>query len=559
MDNYVSTFLPVDKNHRWLGRYPVEMTKKEFSKFNCDNRKVAFARVMPKYLGLQKVLVYRRCVHVLYTSMRRMMIKMPHCDAALVKSFVAFYKPVIDDLVDRFGHHIKYDYPPFYNHLTHFQQTRIDKLDEFSDLTLTDFELMTKIEIQIIEKLGDRPKTRAVSMASEAEKKSTGALAFALENFCKKYLKGFASGLSFQDKEQFLNIATTKGLTTRMAADFKGWDLGVKQGNDAFTYFIKKLIDFGIIKDDDVDLIVKHWCSRYHRVKVNHRNKDGTLTKLGSLILLDEMFSGSMITLLKNTFNNIFLHMFVIETYIKPSEYMLKCSGDDSECFFPQGTDKDLIKQSFLKIGTFDLGKDGGLGLLFKFLNVTDISAYNFCQTEAFYCQVCGWKIIRILKNVIIKMMYSRKILQLNREQQVIYMTALYDSVMSWGYGLPIIMEHASHFNYNSRNYTKMKVGIKKKSMPVLADYDYLTVHDPPVFAMLKEYDKDFYYSNRGRGSKKKPCCVAAYMQMLLERYNLNEQDVKQVCYDILHPVDDRINSPLLADAFKYRDNYQFL
>jgi hypothetical protein len=167
-------------------------------------------------------------------------------------------------------------------------------------------------------------------------------------------LHGFASGLSFQDKEQILNQAENEGLTLRVADDCSGWDLGVKLENDAFTYFVKRLIDMSIVHNGDESLIWLHWCSRWHKVNAMHRNKDGSLNQLGFVWILDQMFSGMTITLLKNTFNNVFLKRFVIEGILKIKHYRLMCSGDDSESLLPSNLDKDVVRKAFLTIGTLD-------------------------------------------------------------------------------------------------------------------------------------------------------------------------------------------------------------
>jgi hypothetical protein len=555
--NYKSTFMKVDPLHFWFGKFPSEMTMEVFSKFRCYyGGKPGLAQIMPLYLGLPDVLIYRRCVHVLYCSMRRMMIRMPEPSSVEAKLFASFYQPKIDNLIAEFGGTIRYGYSVFYNHLTFFQQSRINKVDVETDLCNLDIELMTKVELQIIDNPNDWPKPRAISMPSEGHKYATGPLAFALEFFCKKHLDGFASGLSFQDKEQFLNLAETRDLTVRVADDCKGWDLGVKIENDAFTYFVYKLIDYFIIHECDVDNILKHWTTRWHKVTAKLREGD-SFNKIGYIVLLDEMFSGTMITLLKNTFNNIFMKKYVVETKLGVSNYMLMCSGDDSEVFLPTGTSRDLARDAFLTIGTLN-GSDGGLGLWFKFLIVSGLEGFNFCQTEAFRCDNCGWKLIRIMKNVLIKMMYSKKFLQLSSRAREVYMTALYDSGILWCKGLPIFHEHYQHFNYENRDYDLIMQGSKKETLFVEEDLAYLVGNEPPVFAMLKEIDRDYYYANRGRISSKLPCCVSAYVSMLNVRYGLTDSDISQIQKDIANPINDEIDSDLLVDALRFRENYQF-
>jgi hypothetical protein len=555
--NYKSTFMKADPYHQWYGKYPLDMDKFQFEAFRCQGElPPGLARVMPKYTGFPDVLIYNRCIHTLYTSMRRMMIRMPQPDLRLAERFECFYRRKVVQLVEDYGYTVQYGYSAWWNHLTAFQQSRIKKIDPSSDLDDLVITLMTKVELQIIDNPNDWPKARAISMPSEEHKLSTGPLAYALEYFCKKYLNGFASGLSFQDKEQLLNQAESMGYVMRVADDCKGWDLGVKKENDSFCFFITTLIDHCIVKLTDEDVVFKQLCSRWHKVKAELRTKDGFIS-LGYILLLDQMFSGTTVTLLRNTFNNIMLKQFVVEDLLGVSDYMLACSGDDSEVNLPL-MDKTLVTNAFLAIGTLDVNQDGGLGIVYKYLNITGIEGYNFCQTEAFRCNVCGWKIIRILKNVLVKMMYSSKVLSLSNQAKEVYMTALYDAGMLWGAGLPIIHEHLQHFNFENRSYDLIMNGLRRETVEVEDELLYLTNHEPPIYQMLAAIDKDFYYANRGRVSVKKACCVSAYVDMLQERYGIYANDLQQICYDILHPIDDEIDSPLLVEALKYRESYQF-
>lgn len=549
--------MKADPRHIWMGRYPMDMTRKQFANFRCsDLGKPGLARVMPKYVGLPDVLIYKRCIHTLYCSMRRMMIQMPQPDVDRARDFRLFYEREVEMLVNDYGHNIKYDFGVWYNHLTRFQQARVDKVNPDLDLFETLITIMTKVELQVIEKNDDWPKPRAISMPTEGHKYGTGPLAFALEYFCKKYLEGFASGLSFQDKEQFLNLAESRGYTMRIADDCKGWDLGVKLENDAFMFFIIKLIDNMCVSGVDSSCVKKQLTERWHRVKAELRDGDGFI-KLGYMWILDQMFSGTTVTLLRNTFNNIMLKRYIAKRLLNLHSFMLACSGDDSEMYiYPMS--KDVVRTAFLKVGTLDVNKHGGLGIVFKYLDITGLDAYNFCQTEAFKCQICGWKIIRIMKNVLIKMMYSQKFLSMSCEQREVYLTSLYDSGMLWADRLPIFVQHYAHFNFQTRNYSTLKVGHRKKKIPVTEETQYLQIHDPPIFEMLFNIDRDYYYANRGRISEKNYCCVQAFIEMLYERYGLCDSTLRQICYEIENPVDGEINSVLLADALRFRDSYVF-
>jgi hypothetical protein len=154
--------------------------------------------------------------------------------------------------------------------------------------------------------------------------------------------------------------------------------------------------------------------------------------------------------------------------------------------------------------------------------------------------------------------MYSKKILSMSQEQKEVYMTALYDAGMLWGKGLPIIQEHLQHFNYDKRDYDVVFKGCSKQLLEVPLEHQYLNIHEPAVYAMLNQIDKDFYYANRGRISEKKQCCIEGFIEMLGIRYGLSLQAISDIQFDIMNPIDDEIISPYLVDALDFREKFQF-
>lgn len=554
-ENFNHTSGELDPSTEWHCELPENPTKEEFLNLRCEQEPPpGLVAITPIILGTCPQVYYDNCKACLYAAFRRQFLKVVKPVLPVMEMFNAFKQKFFKNtLVPLLEKHFRYNYNAWYNHLNAKQQKELEKVD-LTKLGTLFYTTMCKRELQASR---PRPKTRSVSQPNPEHKYVMGPLVYALENFAKRHVPGYVSGLNWKEKENKMNRDREDGFTFNFDGDYSAWDLCQITVTMLAKEIYKWLVETGRIDHVPEEDFVKQISHELIKV-VMTLMKGGKKHTFGYAKRKNSVYSGSADTTFANTLENLMIQMFILFELLKLDEARIGTAGDDfNNSIKPVISKTEIIKAYEFTATTLRQGEHG-LGLTLKFLKFGPLESSDFCSTETFWCEGCqSYKIVRQLTKFINSMQWSHTALQLSTEQLEVYMTAIYDANLQWMKGLPIFTQINDWYNFENRNY-KILNGPKKRILDVPEEFQFLMDKRTVYEDVLLNFDRKANYKVMERISEKKDCCVKSFYEVLETRYGLSRGMVDQICVELKERNKAYLSIPSLVEALDFREKYVF-
>lgn len=398
-----------------------------------------------------RMIIYHNCGANVLTALKRDCLEVPRPDKSELIDFYDWYDRLFVTEIEPLLVDFNYSYEYWYNNLSRKQQAEIDRCKEKPNQKHQS-KMFCKIEKQEVTSCCKNPKNRCICGPNVKYKTVVGPVVDQLQ-FIFRNFKGFAVGLSFEEKETKYNTFASKGHTMIIEGDGSGFDRTQHTELKYVEHKIYKwLYDRGKLNmphdifyenflNDNVTIKAEVF-AKAHRTQV--KQKIAQVKREGGVR------SGDMDTTFANTLRMIMYNRYILETKMlqHPEAYSLAVGGDDFvACVYPS-TDKEAIVQAyhqvFLPIKKFTGPIEHGLGQLLKFLKISDdLADSDFCSTQVFYCKGCkSYKMVRKLDRFLHHTAYSRTALSMNDVETARYCVQLYLANDDWLHGLPILSDY---------------------------------------------------------------------------------------------------------------------
>lgn len=568
-EHYAQIEAPKEPGTKWKqingSGHVDKISPQAFDNLICNNieSKVAALQILPPLKNYNSIIVYDNCPANAHLALTRQCKAVPTPDLNMLKLYHQFCDRIFEEEIVNLLENFEYSFSKYYNHLTRTQQLRLSKVNEYTITQKHYYTIFCKREKQIIEN-GELPKNRCICGPCEEYKFTVAPVIYKLEAIFKRDFKGYRSGLSWSDTELITNQYIKQGYKHRIAFDVSQYDACMR---NSMRYMELKIYKYLYTNNkiwhtnpDDFDRFVQ---SKKMLLRLQCSNKlTKSLETLATAELGTKRCSGDPQTTFGNTVNMIMPIRFIMEHQmgLPSTQYMLKIAGDDGEVLHRDSLlDNRYITKKFYEVFTPHKNQVVfGLGLSLKYLKFGDAYDSDFCSTESFHCEKCGFKIIRMLSRFIALMPYSLKIDKLTLIQQLIYLKALKESNDFWIGNLPIFKQ------YNELLYHKAVLNVNLIMPPKFSispdKYDDNVGEQlTPALSILKQLDPDTFYSTQTRVSSKCEFCVIGFKKMLNIRYGISDINIDNICKQIsaiTDPYTQVLDSPDLLFALKYREGY---
>lgn len=496
---------------------------------------------------MNPVLIYHNCKANVLNALKRDCLSMPTFNKAELKRFSTFVDRVFEKEIEPILDQFEYDWHQWFNHLDARQQARVATLFKNADvlddviseegLFKREYCMFCKKEKQLadLSDFGNEslPKNRCICGPNEEYKFVMGPVVQALEILFKQQFKGYTSGLSNQQKEELIN---------KWSVDFGKLVQGDGSGFDRTQHSeLKDLIEKRIYRSLLQRGKIKHVSERVFEsqsqqdsVKVIAKVfQDGKCVNLGYVMKRGGTQSGDCDTSFANTLRMAMYIRYIVEDHmgLDKDSYQLMVAGDDFALFLPDYIDNQVIHDCFYTVFTTK-GKDGGLGQILKFLNITDISGFDFCSSEVFYDKnQKKYFVIRKLARFFNLLPFSHKALGMNTATQKQYMLDLYESNNLWCKHMPLVREYndllfryANQLVVGTQKPSKYK---EKRILPVephLVKFYSYDMNDT-VERLTKHMSKDEKYSTYDKYNVISDV-EASFTEYLKERYAITQGEI---------------------------------
>jgi len=552
-----------------MARYP---TLTEFNQYKCDNidHQVGAVQITPICKDLNKIIIYKNCIHGLLAAMRRHVTHtVPSNKEFLLKLQNYVDTVIMPEFIELFQN-FEYYYEIWYNHLTREQQMEIDDID-LNHITNILVGIFCKSEKQELEDPLNWPKNRSISAINAAWKYVMGPIVYAMEQYIKK-MKGYWGGKNWEELGQHYQTAHNKQLFKTIQTDISGMDRSVTNELKQVVMwpFYNYIEQF--VHHVDLNTFKKYAYMHEHHLQGNvyeHKMKK----TVGSCVIDGTVLSGNMDTKLMNTLPNVILHRYVVEVLlnINKDHYELIVTGDDSVVSLPTYlTNQDIVnayKQVFIMAKNIDDElkihyAHHGCGMTLKYLQISEnINDADFCSTECFQCNTCNtYRITRKLDRYLKMTPWSTKINNLPVNQQNTYKNQLYIANLEWMDGLPIFRSLNSYLQVTSLNKINLTTGKQKKQLPLtpqMYKWKQMMIDskmEQRLLELMKHFDKGEAYNMLARKQTINKCCIVAYYDRLFTKLGLTRNMVNSIEFDIEN-ADHEYTSPLLNYGLQYALN----
>lgn len=337
-----------------------------------------------------------------------------------------------------------------------------------------------KEEVQTV---GD--KFRTIGAPDIRHKCLFGIIEKNYDDFFKELFPEFwGLGLSFKDRELYMDTMDKLGYKYSMSMDISGMDLNhnkllkslwFKLSDDICEALSRSNYPFKI--DNLRKLLTKKYtlaaycCFKNNELDertayINSENRPKSLLGFKEKVknqntvcllrMRDKMFSGQGYTSVLNTSILSFIFAFLKDQYT--IQYRGLIAGDDIVLFFKDlksmYTLFKLVPKYFIFKNQPKL-KNHGVGLVLKFLKIGLLEDCRACSTMTYRCPQCGIKICRQLERILDNFYYSHKMLQLPEELRYTFFQMVCYGETQWSNNLQLYDKYINHF---AENIDKNKV-----------------------------------------------------------------------------------------------------
>lgn len=550
-----------------LTKYP---SVNDLNKLICKyaERSVALFQIAPKYTYAEQIYYYENCLATLYAALNRQCSMTPRPETRIVNQLLTFYKNTIYPELKSLFANFHYSYAVWYNHLTAHQQIEMDEVASLSNAEL--FKRIVKIFCKAEKQPSDGipPKNRCVSAINAISKYVMGPVVYAMEQYLKKQ-KGYCGGKNWDDLSKTYD-EWKKAEYNIIQTDVSGWDRSIRPCLKQIFYDVFSIVA-PHVTHVPLAIYEYHAYAKLTTLVAEHY-PNGKITRIATVTILAQVFSGTSDTTMSNTLLNTILCRFVNECYLNltNTQYDLLSKGDDNINAIPAYVTTEQIRVAYQTvfvpnhITTYEpnlLYINHGLGITLKFLTVGDTEDIDFCSTSTFYCTNCQThRITRKLDRFIGLIPWSNSVVALNHKGREAYMQNLFESNLQWMRNLPIFRALNAHLQTNcTYNYTIN--GLKKRTL-ILSPEDELWYQqhfckkkDNELETLISKFSRDEAYSIHVRQQTLNKCCTEAYYTYLDSHYGL-ERSVVDLIESQIANAKEEYASIELQTAFEYNNLY---